>query len=161
VIIVVSVPHTGTVTTKYLLDNANLKPLQHHCHADTIFPFLERMKDADIVVPLRHPEKAWRTWTRRGTGLGGHVSNEERLPHFIQSWKWLDDICRERKTYYLPVDLPIRDDCLREMSEAFGVDIKADWTVRNETTESLARFDYVEADLSEVMSLDVVRKFYA
>lgn len=160
-VIIVSVPHTGTVFTKTLIAKTRkYNPIQHHCHSDSIFPLLESRPAAKLVVPLRHPEKAWRTWCLRGTGL-----QERRQPakyeQFRQAWIWLDQICTDRPPIYLPIDHPSRDLFLDDMGEALGVEFEHDWTPRGETIESLKKHEPQERDLSEVMALDVVRRFYA
>jgi len=97
---------------------------------------------------MRHPRSSWETWARRGTGT---------FSHFEQAWIWLDQIDKDYSPCYLPIDLPDRDYYLRRMSEYLGVELKTNWTPKNETKE---RPRVRERDLSKVMALDVVRRFY-
>jgi hypothetical protein len=157
-VIIVSVPHTGTVFVKTLLSKAKLNPIQHHCHSDSVF-LLKSRPNAQIVVPLRHPEKAWRTWCLRGTGLQER-RQRAKYEQFRQAWVWLDEICRDYDVLYLPIDLPERDQYLETMSEALDIPLETDWAPRGATAGSLIMHEPQERDLSDVMALDVVRRFY-
>ena len=87
---------------------------------DHVFPhqrhiFLPLIEDNLTIVPLRHPLLTAKSWTDRGHELGDLIAMWEVMAYDIDS---LDP-------YYLPLDVPDREDYLTELRDMTGLD--TDW----------------------------------
>lgn len=93
--IIVSVPHTGT---RFLQERLGVKDYVH-----TICPWdalLERVKDRQVISPLRNPSDVWKSWARRKN------PKTEPFPYalFIGAWHVLHTLDMMMDVDFICVD---------------------------------------------------------
>lgn len=144
-VFIMSVMHTGTTFLKNVFRPDGLR----HVHEQQCLT--EADAAGTIAVPMRHPEKVWKSWKWR----------QRPEPLFWLSWHLLDWYDRKygRKIVYVPVDLPdIRDRQLKTLAERAGREMSTDWEPRNVWKHE--RTEVEIPDLSSIHQYDVVRRFY-
>lgn len=142
---IMSIMHTGTTFLKHVRRPDGLR----HIHEQECLA--EAVGAGTIAVPLRHPEKVWKSWKYR----------ERPEPLFWYSWHLLDwyDRVYGTKMVYVPVDLPaIRDERLALLGERIGGELETDWAPRNEWKHERTKVEV--PDLTPLWDYDVVRRHY-
>lgn len=90
-----SVLHTGTTFVEALLNKTSRG--FHHVHNRLDPITLAKMRASDIIViPLRHPQKVWESYVKRG-----RTEDEYQF-----AWYRLTQLSLAFRVLYLPVDLP-------------------------------------------------------
>lgn len=115
---VLSVPHSGTFFTYYLLPgkHAKLEIEEGHKYFSHVtdpnhIRFFSKCK---IIVPLRQYSEVQASWIRRKLDL----------TELANAWSYLLDL---KNVFWFPIDTLERDMRLKDLSKELGVDLKTDW----------------------------------
>jgi hypothetical protein len=92
---------------------------------DHVFPhqkglFLPLIRDNLTIVPLRHPFLTAKSWKDRN-----HDKSD-----LVGMWETMVFDIDPLKPFYLPLDVPDRQDYLDALNEATGLNLVTDWTPR-------------------------------
>jgi len=134
-----SVPHTGTLFLKGVIERSGIDVRARHWEG-------WEPSDELIVAPIRNPYDTYVSWVSRG-----------RDQDFKEKWEIFNDaFMSNQKMVIVPIDAHNRDDYLNLLSNALGVTVKTDWTPVN----IAASKDIGPVDLSDIYNLPVVKQFY-
>lgn len=94
---------------------------------DHVFPhqrfiYLPLIADNLTIVPLRHPYLTQKSWQDRGYDLAD----------LIAMWEVMVFDIDPLEPYYLPIDVPDRDDYLQEINNKTKLRLETDWTPKGE-----------------------------
>ena len=135
-IVILSVPHTGTNFTKRLfrdlgwedvalnaepLDNDNAFYVGHIRHDDLLNRAKWLAVKYPLICPFRHPFRCEESWRRR--------KKPRPISEMIEGYKIMMDSFIPMDPYIMPVDSPLRKDCLKVMSKGLLVKLQTDWSV--------------------------------
>lgn len=141
-IVVASVPHTGTHFVLDLLKKAGFEPQKKssdfrdgtfcHMHSMGTRDALEKLalhreRGDTFVSPLRHPMKCAETWAKRRKQILP-ARKEGRNTTMIEAWHNFIVQFLPLKPILLPVDAPDRENWLVHFCEALGCKVETDWT---------------------------------
>lgn len=123
-LLVLSIPHTGTLFTLYLLPGrrgAWPGPFEcdrkYFCHLRD--PYAEQARqECFTVVPVRHFQEVKASWIRHGMDLD----------ELLSQWNELFSL---RDVFFLPIDTPDREEQLSRLSKALGVQLLTEWRPTN------------------------------
>jgi hypothetical protein len=115
---VLSVPHTGTFFTYYLLPGKHAKleiEEDHKYFAHVTDPSHTRFFDkCRIIVPLRQYAEVEASWIRRKLDL----------TELANAWSYMLTL---KDVFWFPIDTPDREVRLKDLSKELGVDLKTNW----------------------------------
>jgi len=139
-LILASVPHTGSHFLIDLIDytvlpkddmfskaverNQRFYRFWHVYGGESIECLLKFGKHAPVIAPLRHPMLVAQSWKNRGKPI---VEHEVHAP-MIKLFHNLIDLSRQVTMYFLPLDLPDRDQYLRRIETVAGRNFKTQWS---------------------------------
>jgi len=161
--LLVSVPHTGTNFTLYMLRKGLGQPQDisrilcyGHLDRHKMEMLLEFARVAPTVVPLRHPAAVVRSW---GWRYVNRPELYEELPGYYQ--RLVEDI-DPLDPYYLPIDVEDRQVWLDKLSAGFGLPLVTQWKpvnrgkdkseVYEDTQKDREVLKYLETEYAEFFS---------
>jgi hypothetical protein len=144
-----TIQHTGTFFFKDLLKKNNIKFNYSHLGEG-----IKALPGDITLCTIRDPEQTYISTRSRGR----YITDFEKH-RFAQSWKELNELwlkSNTTKTFFIPIDLPEKQQYLDALSKELGKEIKTDWEPighRRHKNVSLI-------DLSSIYNLPVVKAFY-
>lgn len=101
-VLVASVPHTGTNTLEALLRKAGYEYVRRHTHwknpGKSPEAAVQRFPHDLRAAPLRNPQESWRSWCTRRTMWPPEA--------FVRAWERLQEFANGYTPTLVPVDLP-------------------------------------------------------
>lgn len=131
-ILLYSIPHTGTHFTAKLLDG--LLSGAVHITGDPE----DTSKYTKIVVPLRHPEKVAESWAKRF-----ELRGSQQWKQWEAAWEYLYELEPDPRVFFF--DLERKD--LKGLSEFVGQELTTDWAPEN----------HIEYDAAPLITPEQVR----
>jgi len=126
---VMSVPHTGTFFTYYMLPGKHAKSdieAGHKYFAHVTDPTHVRFlnSECEIIVPLRRYDRVQASWIRRKLDVSRLAS----------AWEYALNITG---AFFLQIDANDRDQQLTRLSARLGCHLTTDWTLANHLQASV------------------------
>lgn len=122
-----TIPRTGTHFLTTLLEDYEAKVV--HIWPKEVDTWSQLLHAGDpIIVPLRHPLEVAKSWKRREIGPGDTL----KVLDLPQWWRLLIGVVDPAHPYYLPLDVPDRDNYLARICLLADVDLETDWPVLRE-----------------------------
>lgn len=146
-VFLLSVPHTGTRFTKGII---NPDCEMHTDLAESMVmlrPLLEISRV--IVVSLRDPWKVWDSFCRM----------KRTKDRYFGCWQGLDELDKDFKLHYFPIDLPDRQGNLDRLSAVLGRTVTTDWEPVG--VDYSRRGTVVNQDLSSIYELSMIKDRYS
>jgi len=101
-------------------------------------------RDLPLICPFRHPYRVEESWLRQGRGTSDDLAACFRL---------MFEKCIPLGPYIMPVDSPMREECLKELEEGLGLTLKTEWQIQN------SKAGTHDMDLSEFTPSPVIIEF--
>lgn len=133
-----------------------------HCHSyDYLRPGTLAANNGDevLVSPLRDPLAVYGTWyARYGES---YVMDPDHPKSMESAWRALNAIDKQLDVFYLPVDLPVREERLADLSSRMGREIVTDWAPQGQYKPDKPRpTPPPRESLEWIYELPMVRRFY-
>ena len=120
--------------------------IQVRCHCEPAYEnSLKRWgKEAQCLVPIRHPMSVAESWKARG--------KVNRFSELAEQWMLLKKYISPHNPLYLPVDSPDRESWLEKIRIFLDSDIQTDWPVVMSSNKSATLTEAERATVLEVMA---------